>query len=68
VGSGAIVTHAKDEAAKAFYRKFNFVPSPINDLHLYLPMKDVRAIFRHAVSDSAGGTRTILTRAMRGRP
>ena len=45
VGSRAIVTHAKDEAAKAFYLKFNFVPSPINDLHLYLLMKDVRAIF-----------------------
>jgi GNAT superfamily N-acetyltransferase len=44
VGSRAIVTHAKDEAAKAFYQKFNFVPSPINDLHLYLLMKDVRAI------------------------
>ena len=45
MGSRAIVTHAKDEAAKAFYQKFNFVPSPINDLHLYLLMKDVRAIF-----------------------
>jgi hypothetical protein len=44
-GSRAIVTHAKDEAAKAFYQKFNFVPSPINELHLYLLMKDIRAIF-----------------------
>lgn len=46
VGSRAIVTHAKDEAAKAFYQKFNFVSSPINEFHLYLLMKDVRAIFR----------------------
>src|SRR6266700_1909358 len=44
VGSRAVVTHAKDEGAKAFYRKFNFAASPINDLHLYLLMKDVRAI------------------------
>jgi GNAT superfamily N-acetyltransferase len=44
VGSRAIATHAKDEAAKAFYQKFDFVPSPLNDLHLYLLMKDVRAI------------------------
>jgi GNAT superfamily N-acetyltransferase len=42
VGSRAIVTHAKDEAAKAFYQRFDFVPSPINDLHLYMLMKDVR--------------------------
>ena len=45
VGSRAIVTHAKDEAAKAFYQRFDFVSSRINDLHLYLLMKDVRAIF-----------------------
>ena len=44
VGSRAIVTHAKDEAARQFYQKFDFVPSPINELHLYLLMKDVRAI------------------------
>jgi len=42
VGSRAIVTHAKDESAKAFYGKFNFAPSPLNDLHLYLLMKDVK--------------------------
>ena len=44
VGSRAVVTHAKNEGPKAFYEKFNFTPSPINDLHLYLLMKDVRAI------------------------
>jgi predicted N-acetyltransferase YhbS len=45
VGSRAIVTHAKDESAKAFYQKFQFAPSPLNEFHLYLLMKDVRAIF-----------------------
>jgi GNAT superfamily N-acetyltransferase len=45
VGSRAIVTHAKDEEAKRFYEKFDFVSSPINNLHLYLLMKDVRASF-----------------------
>jgi GNAT superfamily N-acetyltransferase len=44
VGSRAIATHAKNEAAKAFYQRFDFAPSPLNDLHLYLLMKDVRAI------------------------
>jgi GNAT superfamily N-acetyltransferase len=45
VGSRAIVTHAKDEAASAFYRRFNFVPSPLNEFHFYLLMKDVRWMF-----------------------
>lgn len=45
VGSRAIVTHAKDETAKAFYLRFEFAPSPLNEFHLYLLMKDVRAIF-----------------------
>ncbi|MFN0167916.1 MAG: GNAT family N-acetyltransferase [Bryobacteraceae bacterium] len=45
VGSRAIVTHAKDEAAKAFYQRFQFTPSPINEFHLYLLMKDIRGIF-----------------------
>jgi predicted N-acetyltransferase YhbS len=46
VGSRAIVTHAKDEAAKAFYERFDFVPSPLNEFHLYLLMKDVRRTIR----------------------
>lgn len=45
VGSRAIVTHAKDEAAKAFYQRYKFAPSPLNELHLYLLMKDIRAVF-----------------------
>jgi GNAT superfamily N-acetyltransferase len=45
VGSRAIVTHAKDESAKAFYEKFQFMASPINEFHLYLLMKDIRGLF-----------------------
>jgi GNAT superfamily N-acetyltransferase len=45
VGSLAIVTHAKDENAKAFYQRFQFAPSPLNEFHLYLLMKDIRAAF-----------------------
>jgi len=44
VGSRAIVTHAKDEEAKAFYGKFSFVASPLNEFHLYLLMKDIRGL------------------------
>ncbi len=45
VGSRAIVTHAKDQAAKSFYQNFQFVTSPLNEFHLYLLMKDVKAVF-----------------------
>jgi predicted N-acetyltransferase YhbS len=45
VGSRAIVTHAKDETAKLFYQRFQFVPSPLNEFHLYLLMKDIRTVF-----------------------
>jgi len=48
VGSRAIVTHAKNEAAKMFYLRFDFVPSPTNELHLYLLMKDVRKLIETA--------------------
>ena len=44
VGCRAILTHAKNEDAKAFYCKFGFEPSPIDDLHLYLLMKDLKKI------------------------
>jgi predicted N-acetyltransferase YhbS len=42
IGCRAVLVHAKDEAAKAFYAKFDFTPSPTDDLHLYLLMKDLR--------------------------
>jgi hypothetical protein len=44
IGSRAILTHAKDEKAKTFYSKFGFEPSPVQELHLHLLMKDVRKI------------------------
>jgi GNAT superfamily N-acetyltransferase len=41
-GIRAFAVHAKDEAAEAFYRHFDFVPSPADPLHLFLLMKDLR--------------------------
>ncbi|MFN7921259.1 MAG: GNAT family N-acetyltransferase [Bryobacteraceae bacterium] len=46
VGSRAVVTHAKDAAAKTFYERFQFVPSPLDEMHLYLLMKDIGAVFK----------------------
>jgi GNAT superfamily N-acetyltransferase len=42
IGCRALIVHAKNALARAFYQKFGFVPSPTDDLHLYLLMKDIR--------------------------
>ena len=41
IGVRALLTHAKDVAARDFYMHFGFEPSPVDDLHLYLLMKDI---------------------------
>lgn len=43
VGARAVLVHAIDEEAAAFYRHFDFEPSPVNDLHLMLLMNDLRS-------------------------
>ncbi|HEY0458531.1 MAG TPA: GNAT family N-acetyltransferase [Pyrinomonadaceae bacterium] len=42
-GLRAFLVHAKDAAAKAFYEKFGFEPSPHNEFHLFLKIADIRA-------------------------
>lgn len=36
------IIDAKDEQAKEFYLKYGFEPSPIDNLHLYLLIKDIQ--------------------------
>lgn len=48
IGCRAVLVHAKDQAAKAFYQRFGFVSSPVDELHLYLLMKDIKASLWHA--------------------
>lgn len=43
-GIRALLVHAKDEAARAWYASFDFEPSPTDPYHLFLLMKDLRAI------------------------
>ena len=43
-GIRALLVHAKDEEAKAWYLKYDFEPGPTDPLHLFLLMKDVRAV------------------------
>ena len=44
-GIRAFAVHAKDDQAKAFYERFDFLPSPVDPYHLFRLMKDVRAKF-----------------------
>lgn len=46
VGAAAVLVHARDETAKAFYlSQGNFLESPVEPLHLFAPMKEIRRIF-----------------------
>jgi GNAT superfamily N-acetyltransferase len=44
IGIRAVLVHAIDREARDFYKKFDFEECPVNELHLMLLMKDVRAI------------------------
>jgi GNAT superfamily N-acetyltransferase len=43
IGCRAVMVHAKDEAAKAFYQRYGFQPSPSDPFRLFLLLKDVKA-------------------------
>jgi GNAT superfamily N-acetyltransferase len=43
IGARAILVHAIDDEAAAFYKKFGFEPSPLAPRQLLLLMKDLRA-------------------------
>ena len=43
IGGRAVLVHAIDPEAAAFYRKYGFEPCPGLELHLMLLMKDLRA-------------------------
>jgi GNAT superfamily N-acetyltransferase len=41
VGIACLIVHAKDDDARNFYLHYEFEPSPTDDLHLILLLKDV---------------------------
>ena len=43
VGVRALVVHAKDDSAAAFYQHFGFMPSSTDPRHLFMLIKDIRA-------------------------
>jgi GNAT superfamily N-acetyltransferase len=42
-GIRAFFVHAKDDAARRFYERFDFLPSPTDPNHLFVLIEDVRA-------------------------
>jgi GNAT superfamily N-acetyltransferase len=46
LGVRAVLVHAIDERARAFYEKYDFEPCPDDPLHLLLLMKDLRRILK----------------------
>jgi GNAT superfamily N-acetyltransferase len=45
-GIRAFGVHAKDDAARSFYERFDFVASPSDPYHLFRLLKDVRATLK----------------------
>ncbi len=43
-GLRALAVHAKDNEARAFYERFDFIASPSDPFHLFVLLKDVRAL------------------------
>jgi len=54
VGIRAILVHAKDAEARAWYEQFEFEPSPTDPLHLFLLVKDIEAQLRPGRRSSGG--------------
>lgn len=45
-GIRALAAHAKDDQALAFYERYDFIPSPSDSHHLFLLLKDARALLK----------------------
>jgi GNAT superfamily N-acetyltransferase len=45
-GIRAFAVHAKDDEARAFYERFDFIPSPVDPYHLFRLLKDIRALLK----------------------
>lgn len=43
-GIRAFTVHAKDEDARAFYKHYGFIESPTDHMHLFVLIKDLRAL------------------------
>ena len=46
IGVRALLVHALDDTAKAFYMRYGFIESPIDPLTLFLPCKQLQRYFK----------------------
>jgi hypothetical protein len=44
IRTGAFAVHAKDNVARTYYEHFNFIASPSDPMHLFLLLKDIKAL------------------------
>lgn len=51
IGVRAVLVHAKDASARAFYERFDFEPSPFDPLQLFLVIKDLQRALRASTPD-----------------
>jgi len=49
IGGRAVLVHAKDDGAAAFYQRHGFVPIEQNPNHLYVLTKDLRSSIRRSI-------------------
>ena len=54
-GIRAFAVHAKDDAARAFYERFDFVASPSDPYHLFRLLKDIRAALARGSNQRLSG-------------
>jgi predicted N-acetyltransferase YhbS len=47
-GVRALLVHALDQRAGDFYQHYDFMPSPTDELHLYLLIKDAEDLLAHS--------------------
>ena len=43
-GIRALTVHAKNEEAKTFYERYDFIPSPVDPMHLFVLLKDIKGL------------------------
>jgi GNAT superfamily N-acetyltransferase len=48
IGARVLLVHAKHDAARDWYLKYGFEPSPTDPLHLQLLMNDIRRLLKRA--------------------
>ncbi|MEZ4530267.1 MAG: GNAT family N-acetyltransferase [Thermomicrobiales bacterium] len=55
-GIRALAVHAKNSEARRYYERFGFESSPIEPLHLYMLMKDVRRSIQESLAPPRTGS------------